>query len=154
MLFRSTASVLSAFETLHRFDERYRLKVAFGNLPPDWSHPAAEIVDIKNDDELADFYRSLDILLVGAVGQTGAPHYPVIEGMACRTPVLHTGYFPGNSENSWLAEPGDPQALVDGVLEILADETVEAKTTMGLNFVRENLSWPALASSMSTYFQD
>ncbi|PHQ98798.1 MAG: hypothetical protein COB39_07470 [Marinosulfonomonas sp.] len=150
--YKGTQFVLDAFEKLHMTDPRFRLRVAFGNLPSGWSHPAAEVVTIENDNELADFYRSQDILLVGCIGQFGAPHYPVIEGMACGTPVVHTGYFPGNPDNSWLVAPENAQALVEGVNEVMACKTPATKTQNGLQFVSENLAWGKVATQMLDIF--
>lgn len=150
---KGTPLVLKAFEEIYRRDDRFRLKVALGNLPEGWSHPAAEIVDIQNDADLADFYRSIDVLLVGGVGQHGAPHYPIIEAMACGTPVVHTDYFPGTLENSWVVAPGSPDALVDGVFSLMADDRVAEKVLAGRKFVEGHLTWRTVASTMLSYIQ-
>lgn len=91
-------------------------------------------------------------MLVGCIVQFGAPHYPVIEGMACGTPVVHTGYFPGNPDNSWVVAPEDPQALVEGVNEVMACKTPVTKTKNGLQFVSENLAWDSVADQMLDIF--
>lgn len=54
----------------------------------------------KNDEELAFFYRSLDILIAAGHIQLGACHYPVLEGLASGVAVIHSGYLPGTSANS------------------------------------------------------
>lgn len=146
--YKGTRFVLDAFVKLHTIDPRFKLKIALGNVPARWVHPAAEIVKINSENELADYYRSLNILMVGCVGQHGAPHYPLIEAMACGIPVVHTDYFPGNSKNSWVVEPGDPDALAEGVLTALNSETREIKAMAALKFVRANLTWNIVASKM------
>ena len=149
---KGTPIVLAAFEALHRADPRFRLKVAFGNLPSGWSHPAAEVTDIHGDAKLAEFYRSIDILMVGCIGQIGAPHYPVIEALACGTPVVHTGYFPGDNQNSWPVAQEDSDALSAGVQAVTNCSFVTTKTDKGIDFVRKNLGWPAVAATMLKYF--
>lgn len=151
---KGTRYVLQAFELLHQTHPNARLRVAFGNLPAGWHHPAAEVVEISNDSELAAFYRSLDILVVGCYGQQGAPHYPVIEGMACGTPVVHTGYYPGNSDNSWPAAPRSPAALVGAVNELLSDPEREAKIQCAEALVRDTLAWPAVARAFLDMVED
>ena len=54
------------------------------------------------DSELADYYRSIDILIAPSFLQLGAYHYPVIEALACGTAVITAGYLPGNKYNSWI----------------------------------------------------
>lgn len=143
--YKGTRYVLQAFEFLNQARPHARLKVAFGNLPNGYRHPAVEVVNMTNDRELAAFYRSLDVLVVGCYGQQGAPHYPVIEAMACGIPVVHTGYYPGNSNNSWPVAPRSPGALVGAVNELLSDPEREAKIQRAEALVRETLAWPAVA---------
>lgn len=116
---------LRAFEQLARSNERYSLKVAFGNLPDNWSHPQAEIIMPKDDQELANFYRSLDILIAPGIVQLGACHYPVLEAMACGTPVITTGYFPADKTNAWLVPIKNVDAIVAAVKTIESMPDIE-----------------------------
>jgi glycosyltransferase involved in cell wall biosynthesis len=115
---KGTRYALDAFEKLAAIDPRVKLKVAFGNLPDDWSHERAEVVVPKNDAELADFYRSVDILVAPGTVQLGACHYPVLEAMAVGTPVITTGYLPANAENSWLVPIKNAEAIAAAMQEI------------------------------------
>ncbi len=109
---------LEAFESLARGDSQVSLKIAYGNAPDGWNHPRAEVVIPENDAQLAIFYRSIDILLAPGTVQHGAPHYPVLEAMACGTPVVTTGYLPANAENAWIAENRNSASIADAVNEI------------------------------------
>ena len=120
---KGTRYVLDAFSELHSRDSRYQLKVAFGNLPAGWSHPAASVVVPSNDQELADYYRSVDILVAPGTVQFGAFHYPVLEAMACGIPVIHTGYSPGDADNTWVIAPYSSQSIVDAVECVVSAET-------------------------------
>lgn len=108
---KGTRYALEAFEKLARLDAHVRLKVAYGNLPAGWSHDRAEIVNPRDDGELAEFYRSVDIMLAPGTVQLGACHYPVLEAMACGTPVVTTGYLPADHENSWIVPICDSEAI-------------------------------------------
>lgn len=112
---KGTIYVLRAFEELHNNDKRFVLKVAYGNLPENWNHSRCEIVVPKNDVELAQYYRSLDVLVAAGTGQHGAPHYPVLEAGACGVAVVTTGYMGATSETAWLVNNRDVQSIVDAI---------------------------------------
>jgi glycosyltransferase involved in cell wall biosynthesis len=141
--YKGTHTAVSAYRKLRASDPRLRLKVAFGNV----AHADdIEIVAIKNDEELAEFYRSLDVLLVACSTQHGAPHYPVIEAMASGVPVVHTNYYPGDSGNSWIAKDSSTDAVADALREFLnsseldiADKTERARLT-----IEKELGWDAV----------
>lgn len=116
--------VLEAFEHLWKRDPRFRLRIAYGNLPPDWQHPALEIVVPKDDRELGEYYRSLDIMIAPGTVQLGAPHYPVIEAMACSVPVVTTGYIPASEQNAWIVPICDSQAIVGAIEKIISSSPV------------------------------
>lgn len=150
--YKGTGLVLDAFERIYRQDNRYRLKVAYGNLPPGWTHPAAEVVKPSNDAELGDFYRSIDIYIGAGTVQQGAYHYPVMEALACGTPVVHTGYSPGSVENSWIVPQGECDAIIASVLQFDWG-TANVKRARGLDDVSE-LSWPRVTSKFNRYVRE
>lgn len=78
-----------------------------------------EIVVPKSDTELAEFYRSVDILVAPGTVQLGACHYPVLEAMAVGTPVITTGYLPANVENCWLVPIKDSQSIATAIGEVI-----------------------------------
>ena len=122
--------VLEAFKILYEQDRRFQLHVAFGNLPDDWTHPGLKVVMPKNDSELGKFYRSLDIMLAPGIVQLGAPHYPVMEAMACGVPVLTTGYLPADQKNSWIVEVGSTSSIVEAVNEIVYGDDYRKKVML------------------------
>jgi len=118
---KGTADVLQAFLQLRQRGVDAVLKVAYGSVPDDLLRRGdIEIVVPENDVELANYYRSLDVLVAPGHIQLGAFHYPVLEGMACGIPVVHTGYSPGTKENSWIVPIKDPAAIARSVERILA----------------------------------
>jgi glycosyltransferase involved in cell wall biosynthesis len=116
---KGTKYVLDAFEKLAAMDPHVCLKVAYGNLPDAWAHDRAEVVYPKDDAELAEFYRSIDVLVAPGTVQLGACHYPVLEAMAVGTPVVTTGYLPASGENSWLVPVKDSDAIVSALIELV-----------------------------------
>lgn len=149
---KGTPYVLKAFEILARDDPRFHLSVAYGNLPAGWSHPSATIIMPQGDAGLADFYRSVDIMIAAGTVQHGAPHYPVLEAMACGTPVVNTGYLPASPDNSWLAQPKNSQSLVDAVRQIVADPRPTTRTSRALSSVKE-FEWKTVAQRMMSIFE-
>lgn len=150
---KGTRYVLEAFERLWQEDKRYRLCVAYGNLPQEWNHEACEVVVPKNDDELADFYRSVDILIAPVTVQHGAPHYPVMEALACGTPVITTGHMPASSSNSWLVPNRDAAAIAQAVRAIAADPNYGARIVQGLEDIKL-FAWENLSKAMLELFSE
>ena len=148
---KGTRYVLEAFTQLHAADPRYRLRVAYGNLPAGWSHPAAEMVVPQNDSELADFYRSVDILVAPGTIQHGAPHYPVMEAMACATPVVTTGYMPAAPDNCWLVANRDATAIAVACRDIVADAGYGVRVARAQQAMLA-FDWPAVAAKMLAIF--
>jgi glycosyltransferase involved in cell wall biosynthesis len=149
---KGTPYVLAAFEALHARDPRYRLRVAYGNLPTGYQHPAMETVVPRNDAELSDFYRGIDILVAAGTVQHGAPHYPVMEAMACATPVVTTGYMPAGPDNSWIVANRSADAIVDAVQNLVADPGTPARVTAASEAISA-FGWPAIAGRMLDLFR-
>jgi glycosyltransferase involved in cell wall biosynthesis len=151
---KGTIHALRAFEKLAQVDPDVRLRVAYGNLPEGWHHERAEIVVPRNDAELADYYRSIDVLLATATVQLGACHYPVIEAMACGTPVVTTGYLPADADNAWIVPVGDSDAIVEAIHRIRAESAPALAARMD-RAVRatERFLWPRVAADMLRLFE-
>ncbi len=149
---KGTKYVLDAFKILHARNPRFQLRVAYGNLPAGWTHPAAQIVVPKNDDELADYYRNIDILIAPGTVQHGAPHYPVMEAMACGTPVVTTGYMPANTQNSWIVANRSAREISEAVESIISDQNANERVLAARRAI-ECFAWPTVAHKMLGYFQ-
>lgn len=150
---KGTRYVLEAFEQLHARDPRYRLRVAFGNLPEGWSHSAADVVMPRGDVELAAFYRSVDIMVAGTYGLNDSPHYPVLEAMASGVPAVSTGYRPADESNSWLYPARDTAELVNVIAGIEHDPDLHEKIDRART-AAEAFGWPVVAKAMERQFSD
>ena len=142
---------LEAFEALYAKDQRFRLHVAFGNLPVNWNHPGLTVVIPKSDKELGEYYRSLDIMLAPGIVQLGAPHYPVMEAMACGIAVVNTGYLPASKENSWIIDVGSASAIVDAVSDVICCPNRQAKIDEALEDIAD-FGWECVSKKMSEIF--
>ena len=143
--------VLEAFELLYAMDQRYRLHVAFGNLPADWSHPGLKVVMPRSDRELSEFYRSLDIMLAPGTLQLGAPHYPVMEAMACGVPVVNTGYLPADTKNSWIVDVGSSTSIVAAVNSIVSGDNYKNRIEKAAKDI-SYFDWQRVANQMKQIF--
>jgi glycosyltransferase involved in cell wall biosynthesis len=150
---KGTADVLMAFEQLAARDPRAHLRVAFGNLPPGWSHPRCEVVRPQGDAGLADFYRGVDLLLAPGTAQLGACHYPVMEAMACGTPVITTGYMPADTSNAWIVPVHAPAQIAQAVLDLTTTpaEALLAKLDLAFGAIQP-FAWPHVATEFLELF--
>lgn len=150
---KGTRYALEAFVELARTDPYVRLKVAFGNLPDGWCHERAEVVVPRNDSELADYYRSVDVLLAPGTVQLGAVHYPVLESMACGTPVITTGYLPANRENTWIVPIHDSKSIVEAAHDIYRMPNEQLKSKLDdANSAISAFFWPVVAQEFLDAF--
>lgn len=151
---KGTRYALEAFLELARTDPYVRLKVAFGNLPDGWRHERAEVVIPRSDAELADYYRSVDVLLAPGTVQLGAVHYPVLESMACGTPVITTGYLPANRENSWIVPIHDSRSIVEAARDIYRMPNEQLKSKLDdANSAVDAFFWPVVAQQFLDTFK-
>jgi glycosyltransferase involved in cell wall biosynthesis len=146
---KGTGYVLQAFEHLYRHDKRFRLKVAYGNLPDGWRHEACEVVVPRNDRELAEYYRGLDVLVAPGTIQHGAPHYPVLESWACGVPVVTTGYMGASEETAWMVRNRDPASIGEAVLRLLRDPDERERRRRNALERAQAYAWERVAARMA-----
>lgn len=144
--------VLKAFEQLYNQDNRFLLRVAFDNLPNDWSHERCEVVIPNNDTELASYYKSLDILIAPGTVQHGAAHYPVLEAMACGIPVVTTGYYGADNSTAWIIENRSFESIVKAVNTIIDNNELTYSKSLKALQVGQQLGWEIVSDKMIYYF--
>jgi len=150
---KGTIYVLRAFEELCKNDPRFKLRIAaFGTLPDGWEHEKCESVVPKNDRELAEYYRSLDILIAPGTVQHGAPHYPVLEAGACGIPVVTPGYMGATTETAWIVRNKDVDSIKTAVLDISASSEQRLEKTQRFLANIAYYSWDNVARQMATLF--
>jgi glycosyltransferase involved in cell wall biosynthesis len=105
----------------------------------------------KNDFELAEYYRSLNVLIAPGIVQLGAAHYPVMEAMSCGIPVITTGYFPANDSNSWIVSIGNAEEIKNNLIDIKNNpKSSDVKVSNALESCNE-ISWKKVARQMLSY---
>ena len=150
--FKGTAIGCQVFTVLQEEFEHLELRVAY-YLPKKYKDKknVFHIVP-QNDQELSDFYRSCDVILALGTIQLGAPHYPVIEGMACGCAMVTTGYFPATEDNAWIVPVGDIHMPVSIVRQLIKNpELAIEKLEKALADCQE-LAWINVAQKMMGYF--
>ena len=145
--------VIRAFEELHKRDNRFFLRVAFGNLPESWTHEGCEIVVPKNDHELADYYRGLDVLVAPGTVQHGAAHYPVLEAGACGIPIITTGYMGATQETAWLVKNKSSDSIVEAISQIFIDEQKRFLKAGKFSASTPSYSWDIVSKKMISFFE-
>ena len=118
-------------------------------------HVAFNPVDYDNhilimaygDAELSNYYRSLDILITPGHIQLDAIHYPVIEAMATKTPLITTGYYPSSDKNSFIVPPQSPIEIADKVEYLMKnyDMAIE-KANLAYTSIQQ-FSWESVSKN-------
>lgn len=147
--YKGTGYVYDAFLELKK-TIKVELHVAFGAT----NFKDKNIINVipKNDAELADFYRSVDVIIAPGTVQFLAAHYPVLEAMACGIPTVTTGYIPALNHNSWLVRPHNVATIVSAVQEIINHQNiVEEKVRIAQNDVKQ-FDWSIVSKQMLNYF--
>lgn len=154
-VYKGTMDVLVAFQVYQKQHGNCKLRVAVGHVPSPFDQdPNIEVVPIRSDAELADFYRSLDVMIAPGTVQLGAVHYPVLEAMACGVPTIHTGYAPGSSDNSWIVTPRSPEQIVAAIEAIVDDRsTTDLRVRKGLAEV-ERYAWHSVGNELDAYVRE
>lgn len=151
--YKGTDAACRLFVKLQKEFKELELYVAY-NLPESF-HDVKNItlVEPKNDRELAEFYRSCDMILALGTVQFGAPHYPVMEGMACGCVVVTTGYFPA-TETSALIVPYDDENVVESLVKMLVNNPGLAREKLFHAAVAaSDLGWDVVAKKMLECFR-
>ena len=142
---KGTSYILDALRMVD--SDRYVIRSVFANgiSESDAKLMKIDVVDVQNDSELSDFYRSVDILITAVVDQLGAPHMPCYEALATGTSLISTGHLPADSSCAWIIPPRDSQAILDALNEIQNRPDISyQKTLKGLNKV-QSYQWKAIA---------
>lgn len=149
---KGTSYILESFEKLReKLGDKIELHVAFGD--PKWSEKeGVEMFFPDGDESLAKFYQSLDTYISAGLFQLDAIHYPVIESMACKIPVITTGYYPSNEENSWKISPKSVEDIVERVVEVINNPIIATEKVEKAYREVAQFSWSEVANKMLDYF--
>lgn len=149
---KGSEDVSEAVRILHSkgYQNKIKLKVAFNPV----SYEKHEVVQPNGDENLANYYRSLDVLVAPGHIQLGAVHYPVIEAMACNVPVVTSGYYPADETNSFIVPVKRPDKIAEVLENIYLDYSLAyEKATVAQKQVQE-FSWEKVAQKFIDIFED
>lgn len=150
---KGTSYVIEAFKLIRaELGEKVELHIAFGD--ESWGEiDGIKMLFPKNDQELAEYYKNLDCYLCGGLWQLDAVHYPVIESMACKVPIVTTGYYPADNQNAYLVPVKDAVAMKDAVLDVYHNENL-ANDKVNAAFLQiQEFGWDNVSKKMLDYFQ-
>lgn len=125
-----------------------RLVVAFHPIRYD----NYELVQPHGDDNLAEYYRSLDVLVAPGHLQLGAVHYPVIEAMACNVPVITTGYYPADDTNSYIVSIKSPEQISAAIASMIADYTKAIEKAETAQKLIKQFDWKVVSQKFIEVF--
>ncbi|NZA40383.1 glycosyltransferase [Eubacterium callanderi] len=139
-IWKGTNDVIEAYNILKKVSRKYnfKLKLAYSNELNE-KIDGLEYIIPKNDSELADYYRSVDIMVAPGHIQLGAVHYPVIESMACGTPIITTGYYPADDKrNAWIVSVKSPEKIAECIMYMIENqELVHQKVEQAIQDVQQ-----------------
>ena len=145
---KGSHDVTEAVKILHDKGYNIKFKVAFNPV----NYNSYELVKPDGDENLANFYRSLDVLIAPGHIQLGAVHYPVIEAMACKTPVITTGYYPANNENAYIVPIKRPDVIADTIIAVIEDyDSAIQKAEIAYNTIAQ-FDWKIVSSKFIDLF--
>lgn len=147
--FKGSEDVAAAVKILHEKGYKIKFKVAFNPV----NYKNYELVHPDGDNNLADFYRSLDILVAPGHIQLGAVHYPVMEAMACNVPVITTGYYPANNENSFIVPVKRPDKISEIIEMIAKDYSITIKKATKAREDIQQFDWKIVSNKFIEIFE-
>ena len=146
---KGTADVCKAMEILKAQKIPFEYYIAFN----DFNTIPHHFVSPDGDDNLAAFYREMDIIVAACKGQHGAIHYPVIESMAVGSSIVCTNYYPSNENNAFKVEESKPEQIADAIKRIITNkEEAVKKRNQALKDVQQ-FSWSVLADRFLGYLE-
>lgn len=152
--FKGTLYVLEAFKKLRRNNSDLMLHVAFGAKELESESDGIKVIQVSNDRELSSFYSSVDVIVAPGTVQLGAVHYPVIEAMACKTPVITTGYYPAADDNAWIVPIKDSDSIAVKIGQIMEDRSLAENKAEKAYLQVQELDWNIVSEKMLAYFEN
>lgn len=140
---KRTADVVAAVSVLRERGIKVDFRVAFGYEPSPTEPCTMFTTENPTDDNaLADYYRSLDILIAPGTLQLGAPHYPILEGMACGTALVCAKYAGAeNLKTALVISDNNAQEIADLVSRMLENHTLVDELRLNAVITSRKFDW-------------
>ena len=147
---KGTLDVCKAMESLKDEEVNFEFYLAFN----DFDTIPHYFVKPDGDENLAAFYRDMDIVIAACKGQHGAIHYPIIETMAVGSTIICTDYYPSNDANAYIVDEASPDQIVSAVKQVMMDkQTAIIKRKQAIEDIRQ-FSWPLVAERFLDYLEE
>lgn len=102
---------------------------------------------ITSEERLVSFYQALDILVAVPNKQFGAPHLPILEGMACGCALVCTDFFlTRHLVNALVIPPDDAAAIVQAIITLHQNPELRIKLAAGGLETVADLQWEAVGN--------
>jgi len=151
---KGTDYIVEAFKNLKSRDNlNIELIVAFGSKDLE-NIDGVKICKPDGDINLANFYNSIDVYICAQTIQLDAIHYPILESMACKVPVITTGYYPSSNLNAFLIPIEDVDSIEKMILRFLecSKEDITKKTEIAYQDIKQ-FDWTIVSRQMLNYFE-
>lgn len=143
---KGTYDVIEAVRLLRNQGYDIDFKIAFTRFDEECDNYIYEQPD--GDENLAAFYRSLDLLIAPCTVQTGAIHYPALEAMASGVPLISTGNYPANDEIAYIVPPCRPDIIAEKAKDIINNyEEAKHKAKHAVERM-ESFAWSDISNEM------
>ena len=152
---KGTSYIIEAFKNLkNKHNLNIKMNVAFGTKDLE-SIEGIVTTQPDGDENLAKYYNSLDVYICAQTIQLDAIHYPILEAMACKVPVITTGYYPSSNANAFIIPIEDVKAIEDMVLIFLqcSKEDILNKTETANEDIKQ-FDWKNVSRRMLNYFEE
>jgi glycosyltransferase involved in cell wall biosynthesis len=150
---KGTAFVIEAYNKIFEKRKDVELHLAFGDACLEDKDKNIFVCQPHGDDELANYYRSMDVYCCALTSQHGAIHYPVLETMTSGTSLITTDYFPATSANAYMIKPSNAYSIVKAFEYLLEDEEKRLeKIKQGIQDVQQ-FSWNKVSDKMLSILQ-
>lgn len=114
---KGTYDVIEAVKIIRNEGYDIDFKIAFTRFDDIYEDYIYEQPD--GDNNLAAYYRSLDLLIAPCTIETGAVHYPTLEAMASGVPLISTGNYPANNDIAYIVPPCRPDVIAEKIKKII-----------------------------------
>jgi len=138
---KGTKFFLDAVRILKSQNIEFEVTCAFGPPPKDSPDIEATWVNPGSQKQLADFYRSLDIL-VSPMLICGEFPLPPLEAMACNTAVISTKLIYGQDKQHYYdIPPKNSTAIANAIKKLITDTTLRKKIAKNGFLLSQEFRW-------------
>lgn len=145
-VWKGTKYFLEAINILKKRGINFKVICAFGPPPKGYTFVDAQWVNPRTQKELAEFYRSLDILVSPMLICNEFP-LPPLEAMACGVAVVSTAIIYGKHKiHYYKVPPKDSKAIANAIIELIETPDLRKKIAKNGYELSKNYDWEVIYS--------